>query len=163
MSARPGEGTHHTIFGSPIPTFLRCLHPFLRAVLKLQEFSLQAPFYTTTFGIPTWGSLASPSPFPAASPKPTHPFLDQLATGQFWPLPLPVTGHTGDIIGLCYVPRSVLLLTLLFFVPGVVMAVAYGLISRELYLGLRFDGDDGEIQSRVRNQGALPGGAAPGG
>ncbi|CAI9153152.1 unnamed protein product [Rangifer tarandus platyrhynchus] len=36
---------------------------------------------------------------------------------------------------------SVLLLLLLFFVPGVVMAVAYGLISRELYLGLRFDGD----------------------
>ncbi|CAO2582620.1 Gastrin/cholecystokinin type B receptor [Lemmus lemmus] len=37
---------------------------------------------------------------------------------------------------------SVLLLMLLFFIPGVVMAVAYGLISRELYLGLRFDGDD---------------------
>lgn len=52
---------------------------------------------------------------------------------------------------------------LLFFIPGVVMAVAYGLISRELYLGLRFDGDLGEIQRRVPNQGALPGGAAPGG
>lgn len=109
------------------------------------------------------GVLTSLSPFLAASPKPTHPFLDQLVTGQFLPLPLPVTGCTGDIIGLCYVPRSVLLLMFLFFVPGVVMAVAYGLISRELYLGLRFDGDDGEIQSRVRNQGALPGGAAPGG
>nr|BAC30428.1 unnamed protein product [Mus musculus] len=56
---------------------------------------------------------------------------------------------------------SVLLLILLFFIPGVVMAVAYGLISRELYLGLRFDGDnDSETQSRVRNQGGLPGGAA---
>ncbi|XP_069325545.1 gastrin/cholecystokinin type B receptor isoform X2 [Eulemur rufifrons] len=53
---------------------------------------------------------------------------------------------------------SVLLLLLLFFVPGVVMAVAYGLISRELYLGLRFDSDsDSENQSRVRSQGGLPG------
>ncbi|XP_006870257.1 PREDICTED: gastrin/cholecystokinin type B receptor [Chrysochloris asiatica] len=51
---------------------------------------------------------------------------------------------------------SVLLLLLLFFVPGVVMAVAYGLISRELYLGLRFDSDiDSESQSRVRSQGGL--------
>ncbi|XP_008007073.3 gastrin/cholecystokinin type B receptor [Chlorocebus sabaeus] len=58
---------------------------------------------------------------------------------------------------------SVLLLLLLFFIPGVVMAVAYGLISRELYLGLRFDGDsDSESQSRVRSQGRLPGGAGPG-
>ncbi|XP_012580484.1 PREDICTED: gastrin/cholecystokinin type B receptor isoform X2 [Condylura cristata] len=53
---------------------------------------------------------------------------------------------------------SVLLLLLLFFVPGVVMAVAYGLISRELYLGLRFDSDsDTESQSRVGNQRGLPG------
>uniref|UniRef100_A0A452SZU6 Gastrin/cholecystokinin type B receptor n=1 Tax=Ursus maritimus TaxID=29073 RepID=A0A452SZU6_URSMA len=51
---------------------------------------------------------------------------------------------------------SVLLLLLLFFVPGVVMAVAYGLISRELYLGLRFDEDsDNESQTRVRGQGGL--------
>ncbi|XP_017749106.1 PREDICTED: gastrin/cholecystokinin type B receptor isoform X3 [Rhinopithecus bieti] len=58
---------------------------------------------------------------------------------------------------------SVLLLLLLFFIPGVVMAVAYGLISRELYLGLRFVGDsDSESQSRVRSQGRLPGGAGPG-
>lgn len=67
------------------------------------------------------------------------------------------------MIGLCCVLRSVLLLMLLFFIPGVVMAVAYGLISRELYLGLRFDGDnDSETQSRVRNKEGLPGGAAPG-
>ncbi|XP_059785500.1 gastrin/cholecystokinin type B receptor isoform X3 [Balaenoptera ricei] len=59
---------------------------------------------------------------------------------------------------------SVLLLLLLFFVPGVVMAVAYGLISRELYLGLRFDGDsDSESQSRVGSQGGLPGPAHPNG
>uniref|UniRef100_A0A452SFQ2 Gastrin/cholecystokinin type B receptor n=1 Tax=Ursus americanus TaxID=9643 RepID=A0A452SFQ2_URSAM len=58
---------------------------------------------------------------------------------------------------------SVLLLLLLFFVPGVVMAVAYGLISRELYLGLRFDEDsDNESQSRVRGQGGLRSGAGPG-
>ena len=44
------------------------------------------------------------------------------------------------------------------------MAVAYGLISRELYLGLRFDGDsDSESQSRVGSQGGLPGGTGPGG
>uniref|UniRef100_A0A8D1LVV8 Gastrin/cholecystokinin type B receptor n=1 Tax=Sus scrofa TaxID=9823 RepID=A0A8D1LVV8_PIG len=59
---------------------------------------------------------------------------------------------------------SVLLLLLLFFVPGVVMAVAYGLISRELYLGLRFDGDsDCESQSQVGSQGGLPGPAHPNG
>ncbi|XP_045340282.1 gastrin/cholecystokinin type B receptor isoform X2 [Leopardus geoffroyi] len=58
---------------------------------------------------------------------------------------------------------SVLLLLLLFFVPGVVMAVAYGLISRELYLGLRFDEDsDNENQSRVRSQRGLRSGAGPG-
>ncbi|XP_061539228.1 cholecystokinin receptor-like [Phycodurus eques] len=33
----------------------------------------------------------------------------------------------------------VLLLFILFFIPGVVMAVAYGLISRELYRGMRFE------------------------
>ena len=68
------------------------------------------------------------------------------------------------MIGLCSVSRSVLLLLLLFFIPGVVMAVAYGLISGELYLGLRFDDDsDSESQSRVRSQGGLPGAAGPGG
>lgn len=68
------------------------------------------------------------------------------------------------LTALCSASRSVLLLLLLFFVPGVVMAVAYGLISRELYLGLRFDSDsDNESQSRVRSQAGLPGGAAPGG
>ncbi|KAM8821802.1 gastrin/cholecystokinin type B receptor [Eudromia elegans] len=35
----------------------------------------------------------------------------------------------------------VLLLLILFFIPGVVMAVAYGLISRELYRGIRFELD----------------------
>ncbi|NWS22033.1 CCKAR protein, partial [Pachyramphus minor] len=33
----------------------------------------------------------------------------------------------------------VLLLLVLFFIPGVVMTVAYGLISRELYRGIRFE------------------------
>ncbi|XP_077439690.1 cholecystokinin receptor-like isoform X3 [Vanacampus margaritifer] len=33
----------------------------------------------------------------------------------------------------------VLLLFILFFIPGVVMAVAYGLISRELFRGMRFE------------------------
>ncbi|XP_074012077.1 gastrin/cholecystokinin type B receptor [Numenius arquata] len=35
----------------------------------------------------------------------------------------------------------VLLLLILFFIPGVVMMVAYGLISRELYRGIRFELD----------------------
>uniref|UniRef100_A0A7M4FL26 Gastrin/cholecystokinin type B receptor n=1 Tax=Crocodylus porosus TaxID=8502 RepID=A0A7M4FL26_CROPO len=34
-----------------------------------------------------------------------------------------------------------MLLLILFFIPGVVMAVAYGLISRELYRGIRFEMD----------------------
>eukprot|EP00079_Xenopus_tropicalis_P019866 XP_012810070.1 PREDICTED: cholecystokinin receptor [Xenopus tropicalis] len=37
--------------------------------------------------------------------------------------------------------RYVLLLTILFFIPGVVMIVAYGLISRELYRGIQFEMD----------------------
>ncbi|OCT93497.1 cholecystokinin receptor [Xenopus laevis] len=35
----------------------------------------------------------------------------------------------------------ILLLTILFFIPGVVMIVAYGLISRELYRGIQFEMD----------------------
>lgn len=37
--------------------------------------------------------------------------------------------------------RYVLLLITLFFVPGLVMIVAYGLISRELYRGIQFEMD----------------------
>lgn len=36
--------------------------------------------------------------------------------------------------------RYVLLLVILFFVPGVVMSVAYGMISRELFRGMQFEG-----------------------
>lgn len=32
-----------------------------------------------------------------------------------------------------------LLLFILFFVPGVMMIIAYGLISRELYRGMQFE------------------------
>ncbi|NXX23657.1 CCKAR protein, partial [Podargus strigoides] len=43
----------------------------------------------------------------------------------------------------------VLLLLILFFIPGVVMAAAYGLISRELYRGIRFElGTTGEAGAR---------------
>lgn len=38
-----------------------------------------------------------------------------------------------------FFPRYVLLLFTLFFVPGVVMITAYGLISRELYRGIQFE------------------------
>ncbi|XP_053936748.1 gastrin/cholecystokinin type B receptor [Cuculus canorus] len=45
----------------------------------------------------------------------------------------------------------ILLLLILFFIPGVVMIVAYGLISRELYRGIRFEldikGDPGAQRS----------------
>lgn len=35
--------------------------------------------------------------------------------------------------------RYVMLLLILFAIPGVVMIIAYGLISRELYRGIRFE------------------------
>ncbi|XP_062434782.1 gastrin/cholecystokinin type B receptor [Rhea pennata] len=50
----------------------------------------------------------------------------------------------------------VLLLLVLFFIPGVVMTVAYGLISRELYRGIRFELDiKGEAAAR-HSSGAEP-------
>ncbi|NXH19642.1 CCKAR protein, partial [Bucco capensis] len=58
---------------------------------------------------------------------------------------------------------SVLLLVVLFFMPGVVMAVAYGLISRELYRGIRFELDSsGELAAArsSRAEAACPGAAA---
>ncbi|KAM9032558.1 gastrin/cholecystokinin type B receptor [Sarcophilus harrisii] len=60
---------------------------------------------------------------------------------------------------------SVFLLLFLFFVPGVVMAVAYGLISRELYLGIRFQsqshGHGQRGHSGHHRHGGLPGGPSP--
>ncbi|XP_074047018.1 gastrin/cholecystokinin type B receptor [Macrotis lagotis] len=62
---------------------------------------------------------------------------------------------------------SVLLLLFLFFVPGVVMAVAYGLISRELYLGIRFEsqsqrqGHGQQGHNGDRSHSGLPGGPSP--
>ncbi|NXI67536.1 CCKAR protein, partial [Anseranas semipalmata] len=50
----------------------------------------------------------------------------------------------------------VLLLLILFFIPGVVMIVAYGLISRELYRGIRFELD---IKGEAAGEG--PGGWEP--
>lgn len=47
-------------------------------------------------------------------------------------------------------PRYVLLLLVLFFIPGVVMTVAYGLISRELYRGIRFELD---VKREVAGEG----------
>uniref|UniRef100_A0A8D2Q7P9 Gastrin/cholecystokinin type B receptor n=1 Tax=Varanus komodoensis TaxID=61221 RepID=A0A8D2Q7P9_VARKO len=49
----------------------------------------------------------------------------------------------------------VLLLTILFFIPGLVMSVAYGLISRELYRGIRFE--MGLARERVACGGRAPG------
>ena len=123
--------------------------------------------HSNSFSALLSGLLPVLKPFPAALPNPT-------CTPGAWPpaLETSILGSSSiydyswtetHVTGLCSVPRSVLLLLLLFFVPGVVMAVAYGLISRELYLGLRFDGDsDCESQSQVGSQGGLPGGAGQG-
>ncbi|XP_056350065.1 gastrin/cholecystokinin type B receptor [Oenanthe melanoleuca] len=50
----------------------------------------------------------------------------------------------------------VLLLLVLFFIPGVVMTVAYGLISRELYRGIRFELDVKKEVAAQRGTGADP-------
>ncbi|KAF4803915.1 cyclic nucleotide-gated cation channel alpha-4-like protein [Turdus rufiventris] len=52
----------------------------------------------------------------------------------------------------------VLLLLVLFFIPGVVMTVAYGLISRELYRGIRFELD---VKREVAAQRGTGGDPAP--
>ncbi|XP_076839015.1 cholecystokinin receptor-like [Brachyhypopomus gauderio] len=45
----------------------------------------------------------------------------------------------------------VLLLFILFFIPGVVMIIAYGLISRELYRGIQFELDQKKDCSVLKN------------
>ncbi|XP_068505968.1 cholecystokinin receptor-like [Syngnathus scovelli] len=50
----------------------------------------------------------------------------------------------------------VLLLFILFFIPGVVMAVAYGLISRELYRGMRFEMKQNEAETTELKNGTIP-------
>ncbi|NXO66248.1 CCKAR protein, partial [Phainopepla nitens] len=50
----------------------------------------------------------------------------------------------------------VLLLLILFFIPGVVMTVAYGLISRELYRGIRFELDVKREVAAQRGTGGDP-------
>ncbi|XP_053790195.1 gastrin/cholecystokinin type B receptor [Vidua macroura] len=52
----------------------------------------------------------------------------------------------------------VLLLLVLFFIPGVVMTVAYGLISRELYRGIHFELD---VKREVAGQRGIGGDSAP--
>ncbi|XP_042572282.1 cholecystokinin receptor-like isoform X2 [Cyprinus carpio] len=54
----------------------------------------------------------------------------------------------------------VLLLFILFFIPGVVMIIAYGLISRELYRGIQFELEQKKESSGVKNglNGALSSG-----
>ncbi|XP_077467576.1 cholecystokinin receptor-like [Stigmatopora argus] len=67
-------------------------------------------------------------------------------------------GTTGHMCRLTwpshYAEQSwyVLLLFILFFIPGVVMAIAYGLISRELYRGMRFEMKQSETETtNLRN------------
>ncbi|XP_030634809.1 cholecystokinin receptor-like [Chanos chanos] len=45
----------------------------------------------------------------------------------------------------------VLLLLILFFIPGVVMIIAYGLISRELYRGIQFELEQKKDSSGAKN------------
>ncbi|XP_053312737.1 gastrin/cholecystokinin type B receptor [Spea bombifrons] len=49
----------------------------------------------------------------------------------------------------------VILLAILFFLPGVVMIVAYGLISRELYRGIQFEIDLNK-EAKAHKNGAAP-------
>ncbi|XP_051896372.1 cholecystokinin receptor type A [Pristis pectinata] len=51
----------------------------------------------------------------------------------------------------------IFLLLILFLIPGIVMMIAYGLISRELYSGIRF-----EVKRRKRSQERKSGGCASG-
>ncbi|KAF7709409.1 cholecystokinin receptor-like [Silurus meridionalis] len=45
----------------------------------------------------------------------------------------------------------ILLLLILFIIPGVVMIIAYGLISRELYCGMQFELEQKKSHSETRN------------
>ncbi|KAI3366070.1 hypothetical protein L3Q82_009892, partial [Scortum barcoo] len=57
--------------------------------------------------------------------------------------------------------RYVLLLFTLFFVPGVVMIIAYGLISRELYRGIQFElGQNTETTGQKNGVGRSAAGSA---
>nr|XP_006011957.1 PREDICTED: cholecystokinin receptor-like [Latimeria chalumnae] len=47
--------------------------------------------------------------------------------------------------------KYVLLLGILFFIPGVVMIIAYGLISRELYRGIQFEMDQKKEANAHKN------------
>lgn len=48
--------------------------------------------------------------------------------------------YTGNLHSSTHVSfRYILLLLVLFAIPGLVMIVAYGLISRELYRGIHFE------------------------
>lgn len=54
------------------------------------------------------------------------------------------------LVCLIFFFRYVLLLFILFFIPGVMMIVAYGLISRELYRGIQF-----ELGQNTENTGEI--------
>ncbi|XP_016385137.1 cholecystokinin receptor-like [Sinocyclocheilus rhinocerous] len=47
--------------------------------------------------------------------------------------------------------KCILLLFVLFFIPGVVMIIAYGLISRELFRGIQFEMEQKKGQSGMKN------------
>uniref|UniRef100_A0A673KF17 Gastrin/cholecystokinin type B receptor n=1 Tax=Sinocyclocheilus rhinocerous TaxID=307959 RepID=A0A673KF17_9TELE len=57
-----------------------------------------------------------------------------------------ITAHMCLFKYLC-----ILLLFVLFFIPGVVMIIAYGLISRELYRGIQFELEQKKGQSGMKN------------
>ncbi|KAJ8351469.1 hypothetical protein SKAU_G00229450 [Synaphobranchus kaupii] len=70
-----------------------------------------------------------------------YPIFSVLVT---FPKPNKSTGHMCRLVWpSSQVEQSwyILLLSVLFFIPGVVMIIAYGLISRELYRGIQFELD----------------------
>lgn len=80
-----------------------------------------------------------------AFPTSFTPFFSNFSSFSFTPCSL------FPSLFLSFFLRYMLLLLILFFIPGVVMIVAYGLISRELYRGMKF-----ELDQNRENSGETP-------
>ncbi|XP_070968391.1 cholecystokinin receptor-like [Oncorhynchus clarkii lewisi] len=87
-------------------------------------------------------SLVMMVPYPVFSHLKSFPKPDR-TTGHMCRLEWP----SGGVEQTWYM----LLLLILFFIPGVVMIVAYGLISRELYRGMKFELDQNRENSSLKN------------
>ncbi|XP_029597158.1 cholecystokinin receptor-like [Salmo trutta] len=87
-------------------------------------------------------SLVMMLPYPVFSHLKSFPKPDR-TTGHMCRLEWP----SGGVEQTWYM----LLLLILFFIPGVVMIVAYGLISRELCRGMKFELDQNRERSALKN------------